>query len=572
MQTSIYAKIFSLALGLILLMVVVALASSALVNRVGNQLRMQSEVLIPINDVVAAIEVKVLEQEVQLEHLFRLHAAPGTAPAEIEGTKARLSALSTAIDTRFDGAHALLTAHPPGWFDDDARVEVARIEALLEGIEREYREYFSQSQTLVGLLDGGQAEEVALGDRLVDREEGQVYEALDALRSEVNRYVEGGLDSSARHEVWLGILILILTGGAILLGLPAAALVTRGLVAPIKRLISGVQAVRSGDLDFDLRITSRDELGQLAEGFKEMVVGLRAKQQITETFGKYVDPRVVERLIGDPEQSKPGGDRRTMTVFFSDIAAFTRLSTELTASSLLRLLNRYFDVMTVPIRETGGVIDKYIGDAIMAYWGPPFVTAEQQAGAACEAALNQLPALAAFRTEVPEILGLRANAPHVEIRIGLATGPLVVGSVGSDVSRNYTVIGDTVNLASRLESACKLYRVRILVDQATCTAAKGFRFREIDAIRVLGRSDPVRIFELRAAAADDAPDPLPASFARALAAYRAQTFDVAEARFRECLEIDPEDGASRLFLERLVALRERPPGPDWDSVWTMTSK
>jgi adenylate cyclase len=261
-----------------------------------------------------------------------------------------------------------------------------------------------------------------------------------------------------------------------------------------------------------------------------------------------------------------------MTVFFSDIVAFTRLSTELTASSLLRLLNRYFEVMTVPIRASGGVIDKYIGDAIMAYWGPPFVEAETQAGAACVAALNQLPALAAFRAEVPEILGLRANAPHIDIRIGLATGPLAVGTVGSEVSRNYTVIGDTVNLASRLEGACKLYRTQILVDEGTRVAAGGFRFRELDEIRVWGRSEPVRIFELRGFGSDDADEPLVGCFEQALAAYRTQAFDVAEAGFKQCLAIDPEDGASALFLERLEVLRRQPPGPGWDGVWSMTSK
>jgi adenylate cyclase len=347
--------------------------------------------------------------------------------------------------------------------------------------------------------------------------------------------------------------------------------VTRGLVAPIKRLISAVQAVRSGDLAFDLKIRSRDEVGQLADGFREMVAGLRAKEQITATFGKYVDPRVVERLIEDPEQSKPGGDRRTMTVFFSDIANFTRLSMELTASSLIRFLNRYFEVMTVPIRDSGGVIDKYIGDAVMAYWGPPFVDAGTQAQAACTAALNQLPALADFRAEVPEILGLRANVPDVHVRIGLATGPLVVGSVGSEVSRNYTVIGDTVNLASRLESACKVYRAHILVDEATRAAAEGFQFRELDAIRVWGRAEPVRIFELRGSESGRS-DPLVEPFERALAAYRRQAFDVAEAAFRQCLEIDPEDGASTIFLERLRGLREHPPRPDWDGVWTLDSK
>ena len=572
MRTSIYAKILGIAIGLILLMVAVAIASSYLVGRVGDELRVQSGVLIPINNAIAGIEANILEQEVQLERLFRLHATPDVPHAEAEETKGRLAALHAAVGKRFESAYTLLNAPEPGWLDQDSRVENARILALLQGIERAYANYYDQSQTIIELVDEGRSGELALADRLLAREELEIDAALEQLRAEVNGFVEAGLQASSRHETWLGILILGLTGGAILLGLPAAAVVTRGLVAPIKRLITGVQAVRAGDLAFELKIASRDEVGQLADGFREMVAGLRAKERITETFGRYVDPRVVERLIEDPELSKPGGDRRTMTVFFSDIADFTRLSTELTASSLLRLLNRYFEVMAAPIRASGGVIDKYIGDAIMAYWGPPFVAAEAQTGAACQAALGQLAALAAFRAEVPEIVGVRANAPKLAIRIGLATGPLVVGSVGSEVSRNYTVIGETVNLASRLEGACKLYRTQILVDEATRAAAKEFQFRELDSIRVWGRAEPVRVFELRDRKSDHARDPLVEPFEQALAAYRRGAFAVAEAGFRECLEIAPEDGASALFLDRLAGLRERPPGADWDGVWTLTHK
>jgi adenylate cyclase len=194
----------------------------------------------------------------------------------------------------------MLSAHEPAWFDAEARAETARIAALLQGIEREYGDFFGHSQTMVELAQDGRPEEMALVDRLLAHEEVQIYEALDGMRKELGGFVEAGLRSSAEHEAWLGILILILTGGAILLGLPAAAIVTRGLVAPIKRLIRGVQAVRAGDLGVDLRITSRDEVGQLAEGSKEMVAGLRAKERITETFGRYIDPRVVERLIEDP--------------------------------------------------------------------------------------------------------------------------------------------------------------------------------------------------------------------------------------------------------------------------------
>lgn len=567
MRTSIYAKILGIAIGLILLMVVVAIASSYLVSRVGDELRVQGEVLIPVNNAIAGIEANIIEQEVQLERLFRLHATPEVAHAEAEETTARLTALHAEVEELFAAAYALLDAPEPAW-----QVEVARITALLQGIEREYGDYYGHSETIIELVDEGRRDDLLLVDRLLTREEQEIYAALEEMRTELASFVETGLQTSSRHETWLGVLILALTGGAILLGLPAAAVVTRGLVAPIKRLITGVQAVRSGDLAFDLRVASRDEVGQLADGFREMVAGLRAKERITETFGKYVDPRVVERLIEGPELSKPGGDRRVMTVFFSDIADFTRLSTELTASSLLRLLNRYFEVMTAPIRASGGVIDKYIGDGIMAYWGPPFVAAEVQASAACQAALGQLTALAAFRAEVPEILGLRANAPEIAIRIGLATGPLVVGTVGSEVSRNYTVIGETVNLASRLEGACKLYRAQILVDEATRAAAESLQFRELDLIRVWGRAEPVRIFELRHLKSDRTQDPLVEPFEQALAAYRRGAFAVADKSFRECLQIDPEDGASALFLDRLAGLREHPLAADWDGVWTLADK
>jgi hypothetical protein len=183
-RTSIYAKIFSIAIGLILLMVVVALASSYLVSRVGEELRTQGEVLIPVNNLIAGLEVKILEQVIQLEHLFRLRATPEIADTGVEETTARLAALSEEIRQRFEGAHAVLDAHEPAWFDDEARVETARIAALLQGIEREYNDYFGHSQTMIELAQDGRAEEMALVDRLLAHEEVEIYEALDSLRGE----------------------------------------------------------------------------------------------------------------------------------------------------------------------------------------------------------------------------------------------------------------------------------------------------------------------------------------------------------------------------------------------------
>ncbi len=152
--------------------------------------------------------------------------------------------------------------------------------------------------------------------------------------------------------------------------------------------------------------------------------------------------------------------------------------------------------MSTPIREQDGIIDKYVGDAIMAFWGPPFTTAEEQARRACLAGLDQLARVQPFRDELPELMGIRRGVPDIDMRIGIATGEVVVGTIGSDVIKSYTVMGDTVNFASRLEGVSKVYGTRFLVDETTMTqAGDAIDTREIDAILVVGKTEPHRIFE-----------------------------------------------------------------------------
>ena len=156
-----------------------------------------------------------------------------------------------------------------------------------------------------------------------------------------------------------------------------------------------------------------------------------------------------------------------MTILFCDMQGFTSFSEGMTPAALVTVLNRYLTVMSEPVRRNDGIIDKYIGDAIMAFWGQPFTAAEAQARLACLAALEQIAALAAFRAELPELIGIRRGMPKINVRIGIATGEVVVGNIGSEQTRNYTVIGDTVNIASRLEGGRKTYGTRILISEAT---------------------------------------------------------------------------------------------------------
>jgi adenylate cyclase len=203
--------------------------------------------------------------------------------------------------------------------------------------------------------------------------------------------------------------------------------------------LAGAKAVEAGDLDGTLVATSRDEIGRLTIAFNQMVEQLRLKERLRQTFGKYVDPRVVEGLIEGPALAAEG-QRRVMTVLFCDVKGFTSTSEGMTPQGLVRVMNRYFSTMSAPIRQRQGVIDKYIGDAIMAYWGPPFTDDAAQAGLASLAALEMLQLVPQLRAELPELLGVRALPNIFDIRIGIATGEVLVGSIGSELMMSYTVM------------------------------------------------------------------------------------------------------------------------------------
>jgi class 3 adenylate cyclase len=231
--------------------------------------------------------------------------------------------------------------------------------------------------------------------------------------------------------------------------------------------------------------------------------------------------------------------------------------------------------MSEPVRRNNGIIDKYIGDGIMAFWGPPFTDAEEHPGLACLAALDQLAGLADFRAELPELTGLRRGFPEIDIRIGIATGDVVVGSIGSEQTRNYTVIGDTVNLAARLEGANKTYGTRALIGEATKRfAADLVETREIDAVVVVGKTEPERIFELLGRKGDVAPNTLALrdAFVEALDAYRRRAWNEARAGFEACLELAPADVPTKVFLSRLTQFQTAAPSPDWNGIWSLAEK
>ncbi len=350
--------------------------------------------------------------------------------------------------------------------------------------------------------------------------------------------------------------------GVVLLALAMAVLLARHLSAPLVQLEAAARRVRLGSLDVEVPVRGADEVGRLTGAFNEMVAGLRQRDQIQGLFKRYLAPQVVDELIRNPEKAAPGGERRELTVLFSDLVGFTTLSEELSPEELVEVLNGYFERATEVLGLHGATLDKFIGDAIMCFWNAP-LPQEDHAARAC---LTALRLLAVVDGLAPELAA--HGIQRLDCRIGINTGPGVVGNIGSRAAQDYTVIGDTVNLASRLEGAAKVYGTRILVSEETVRASRGVVLaRELDLLRVKGRQLPVRVYELVDVAGATPPAHL-ARFAEGLALYRARRFAEARAAFLA----SPEDPPSRIFAARCEAWVAQPPPEDWDGVFSLDTK
>ena len=455
------------------------------------------------------------------------------------------------------------------------KLELTRLDARLEFLQARHRDYDVVLAALEAALEKGDAAEEKRRLDELDRQRDELNAQIETARREMLALTGDATQMAADRQARAVRIGLILLGLALTLGALTAALITMNLVRPLRRLLRGTTLVQQGALDTEVPVTSRDEVGELTAGFNSMVKELRSKARIRETFGRYVDPRIVEGLIDQPDRLAGTGDRREMTVLFCDMRGFTSLSEGMTPAGMVRIVNRYLALMSEPVRRNHGIIDKYIGDAIMAFWGPPFSPAAEHGRLACTAGLEQLAALHEFRAELPDLTGFRRGIPHIDMRIGVATGEVIVGNIGSDVSMSYTVMGDAVNFASRIEGANKAYGTRFLVNARTAELAGDVLvFREIDQLLVEGKQEPQHVYEVLGRRGE-LPPPLLAMmerFAEGLADYRGRNWQAAATAFKAALEAVPEDGPSRVFLHRVARLEAEPPPADWKGVWTLSEK
>lgn len=296
---------------------------------------------------------------------------------------------------------------------------------------------------------------------------------------------------------------------------------------------------------------------------------LREKSYIENAFGRYLSPNVMHTVIDNPDTLHLGGAKKEVTVFFSDIANFTTESEKLTPENLVAQLNEYLSTMTNIIMQNEGTLDKYVGDAIVAYFGAPLEQPDH-AKRACTTALQMRAALANLHDKWQ-----KEGRPLLDFRAGINTGEVIVGNVGSEKRFDYTIMGDQVNLGSRLEGANKKYSTHIMISEMTrAKLGDDFVTRELDLIKVKGKNKIVRVYELlaRKGVFSKTGEELLAAYNKAFSLYTARDFKAAYTAFQEALRVYPNDGPSNLYLQRCEILRDFPPAPDWDGVFAMKEK
>jgi adenylate cyclase len=300
------------------------------------------------------------------------------------------------------------------------------------------------------------------------------------------------------------------------------------------------------------------------------VVFEQAEQRaLRRVLSRYLSPAVAAAVAREPDRIDLGGELREMTVLFSDIRGFTTLAERTPPRELVALLNEYLTRMVDVLFVHGGTLDKYMGDAIMAFWNAPQPQPDH-AARACQTALAMVAALDRLRVE-----WAHRGVPQLDIGIGINTGPMVFGNMGSVRRTDFTVIGDRVNLASRLEGLNKEYGTRIIVGEATRAAAgEAFAFRFLDLVAVKGKTEPVAIYELLGPAGSVTPAraALLAAYERGIAAYHARDWPAACVAFAAAVALDPCDGPSALYHQRAAEYRLAPPPADWDGVYVATHK
>jgi class 3 adenylate cyclase len=575
-RKSIRQKIVGIAAGLIVLAVITSALSIVLSHRVGHLLDELSNRYIPAYAHLARVNIRSVEHSLALRRMAMAKMQTPSDDAAYAAAQKTFEETEPALNQEASAARKLIDEIISDASTPSDNAALARIDDRIDNAINDLHERLDEDNaTLLKQLDAKDFVAVRQTMRHSDILRDEFNGRIESIRADMLAQVHADARTVMAAQQRTIIISAIVTGIAAVLGFVFAMMVGSGITVPVMKLLEGTRAVEAGKLDGAISITTEDEIGQLSAAFNRMIETLRQNQRIRETFGRYIHPRIAEGLIDEPTAAATEGQRRVMTVMFCDMKGFTTLSEGVTPRGLVKIMNLYLSTMSEPIHAHRGIIDKYIGDAIMAYWGPPFIEETEQAHLASFAAIDMIGRVALLRKELPELLGVRNISVDCDIRIGIATGEALVGSIGSEFMMSYTVMGDTVNLASRLEGANKAYGCRCLISEATAKlSGDAFELREIDRLVVVGQSQPQTVFEILGRKGELEPNQLTlrSHYADGLAAYRARHWDEANRAFTCALEAVADDGPSLTFIDRIQRFKQDPPPADWDGAWQLEHK
>jgi class 3 adenylate cyclase len=575
-RPSIRRKIVGIAVGLIVLMVATSILSVVMESTLGHLLDELLTKYIPAYGHLARADVRSLERALALRQMV---IAKMQNPPDEQAYAARLRIYQdqdAGVEQEAQDARKLINSIIEDVTTPSDNAALGRIDGRIQDAVKDNRHRLNdESADLLRQLEARDFAELKRSLARVDSLRDEFTRQIDEIRNDMLNQVFASTTTVIRNQRRTMLTSVVVTALASLIGLGFAWLVSSGITRPVRLLLEGARDVEAGHLDRSISVSTADEIGQLSAAFNRMIERLRRNERVRETFGRYFDPKIVEDVIDQPALAATEGQRRPMTVMFCDMKGFTAMSEGVTPQGLVKIVNHYLSRMSEPIRNNRGIIDKYIGDAIMAYWGPPFVAEAEHAHLACLAAVEMIDRVASLRKELPEILEVRSIPMECDIRLGIATGDVLAGSIGSHFMMSYTVMGDTVNLASRLEAANKEYRTRSLVSEASIAAVRGsIEVREVDRLIVLGQTYPHAVFEImgRKGALAATQIALRDRYSEGLSAYRAQRWEEARKALGAALEVVAGDGPSLTLLKRIDEFQRNPPAPDWDGSWRIDYK
>jgi adenylate cyclase len=573
MGRTLRTKIMSGVIALLVLFTVALAVTLYMVNDSDNEVTGINEYHLPVLSRLNSLDVKTYEIEL-LAHRITSQGAPSAQ--RIQEVSNRAKECHEEIDTIFSESILLCEKGSQDERNDLAdRLEMARLVGEVQSLQTEIHRFCDATTLPIELIAQSKTQEAQTAIlKLRD------FEYLDpiiaGLRQKANRLA---LDSLAETRsnissiIWTNAIIFLV---ASILGFLVFLLITGRLQKAFRRLNYAFHETADGKYSDPLPVTSTDEIGELTTSFNTMVDQLKSKEKLREAFGQFLDPRIVANVVNPATgELRQSADRRKATIFFSDIQGFSGIGEQLTADNVVGLLNHYFSAATSGIRKHHGIVDKFIGDGVMAFWTTPFSEGEDHARDACFACLEMRLTFAEIEKNISQITGLRRNIPKFHVRMALATGDTLIGTIGSATTKSFTVIGDTVNIASRLEAVNKVYGTDLIINEDCYRLAElEIEAREIDFVTVYGKTEPVRIYELlsKMGQLDPKTAELRDAFAIALQNYREQKWSEAEKGFQKCLAIKKDDGPSLEFLTRIATFTQTPPPKDWNGVWQTASK